>query len=105
MAQIIGMLLTLILGMVVVVNGAALRTDDLVAAATAAVNATNLRQLSTVLELYYADHGRYPTVADGTELVLLFEQEGYIRNRPLDPAVFSYEVRADGEDYRLTVKK
>ena len=105
MTQLISMLISVVLGSVFVINGVILKADDIIASATSAVNGANVHQFATVLELYYSDHESYPTVSGGEALVNLLEEEQYIRNRPLDPAVFTYESKNGGQEYLLAIAK
>ena len=102
---ILSMILSLVMGSVIVINGVSARTDDILADARSAVNGANLHQLATVVELYYADNGHYPEVSGGEHLVDLLEHDEYIMNRPLDPTVFDYQVLQSGQDYRLRAKQ
>ena len=97
-------ILSVLLGAVVVVNGVAVNVDDLLSEARNTVNQANVHQIATVLELYYMDNNEYPPASGGEELFNLLEKEGYIMNRPLDPRVFGYEPRLSGEDYTLKLK-
>lgn len=97
-------LLSIVLGSVIVVNGAVINADDVLGEAKKAVNGANLHQIATVLEVYYLDHDQYPEVKGGEALIELFEDGGYIRNRPLDPDVFSYESTKNGQDYSLILR-
>ena len=96
-------LLSVLMGSVIFVGGTAMHVDNILADAHAAVNGVNLHQMATVLELYYLDHDAYPRVAGGEALVDIFEEEGYILNRPLDPSVFSYQSLQNGQNYRLAL--
>lgn len=97
-------ILSVLLGAVVVVNGVAVNVDDLLNEAKTTVNQANVHQIATVLELYYMDNDEYPAVSGGEELFNLLENEGYIMNRPLDPSVFAYEPKLSGENYTLKLK-
>jgi len=103
MANSFASLLALIIGSVLVLGGVSVRSEDVVADATSAANQANIHQLATVVELYYSDHGTYPDVSGGEELIELLEREEYIRNRPLDPKVFIYEPKNNAQDYRLAL--
>ncbi len=93
--------ISLLIGSVIVIGGVHVLAGDLIADAKEAVAGANLHQLATALELYYVDHGNYPAVAGGKSLVVLLENNGYIRNKPQDAKHFLYEARADGQDYTL----
>ncbi len=103
MNQIIASLSLLLMGTTIIFNGVVLSTDDLIAQTKSTVNHANIHQIATVLELYHLDHGVYPDVSGGEALIEVFEKDGYIRNRPLDPRVFNYEPRAQAQDYTLTL--
>jgi hypothetical protein len=96
--------IALLLGTVITVNGVVVNSEDLVASAKEAANGANLHQIATVLEVYYSDHDSYPTVSDAEALINLFENEGYILNRPLDPNVFAYEATIGGQNYKLSIQ-
>lgn len=96
--------ISLIIGTVIMVNGIAVNTDDILNQAKSAVNGANVHQLATALEIYYLDHEAYPNVSGGQALVDTLEQEGYIQNRPLDANVFAYAVKDGGENYSLALK-
>ncbi|MDO8590331.1 MAG: hypothetical protein Q7R69_03630 [bacterium] len=83
------------------VNGVLVNTDDIINQAKASVNGANMHQLATVIELYYSDHDSYPNVTNGKSLIDTLESEGYIQSRPLDPSVFKYEPKKNGQDYSL----
>ena len=76
------MLMTALIGSVIVINGPALRSEDIIASAQSAANGANIHQLATALEVYDA---------------------GYIRNKPLNPEAFKYELKSGGQDYNLSV--
>lgn len=86
----------------IAVNGIFMNADDILKDAKKAVNAANINQLSTALELYYLDHNNYPAAKDGTELIEILLTEQYIKNKPLDPSLFNYATLARGSDYTLT---
>jgi len=97
------MIISAILGSVLLINSVLVHTDDIINQAKASVNGANVHQLATVMELYYSDHNTYPNVSGGQALIETLDKEGYIRNRPLDPNVFKYEPKSDGQDYSLTL--
>jgi hypothetical protein len=101
MAKSFTSLFALIMGSVLVMGGVSVRSKDVIADASSAVNQANIHQLATVVELYYSDHGSYPNVSGGKELIDLLEREEYIRNRPLDPEVFTYEPKNNAQDFTL----
>lgn len=93
------------IGTVIMVNGVALKADDMIASAVDAVNSLNIHQLATAVELYYADYGEYPNATNGQELIDILEEESLIRNRPLDANVFAYSLTQSGQDYILKLQK
>ncbi len=101
------MLITTLIGSAVVINGPALHSEDLIAGAQSAANGANIHQFATVLEVYYSDHGEYPSVpagaAGGASMIDALYDEGYIRNKPLNPEAFRYELESGGQDYNLSV--
>ena len=101
MTQLLTTIIYAILGSVMLVNGVLVHTDDIINQAKASVNGANMHQLATVIELYYSDHNFYPNVASGKDLIDTLESEGYIQSRPLDPDVFKYEPKSNGQDYSL----
>ncbi len=62
---LVSTLLSVTLGSVMIINGVAVNSGDLVASAHSAVNSANVHQFATVLELYYSDHNQYPNVSGG----------------------------------------
>ena len=105
MTQLLSSLITTLLGSVLLINGVLVNTDDVINQAKASVNSANVHQLATVMEIYYMDHDTYPNVSGGEALINTLESEGYIRNRPLDPKVFAYESKSNGQDYSLALAK
>ncbi|KKU25535.1 MAG: hypothetical protein UX37_C0019G0001 [Microgenomates group bacterium GW2011_GWA2_46_16] len=101
MTQLLSTIISVVLGSFIVINGVLVHTDDIVNQAKASVNGANVHQLATVIELYYSDHNFYPNVSGGEALINTLESDGYIRNRPLEPNVFQYEIKNGGEDYLL----
>ena len=101
MTPLLSSIISLILGSILVINGTLVRTDDVINQAKASVNGANIHQLATVIELYYSNHESYPNVSGGVALIETLESEGYIRNRPLDPKVFLYESKNNGQDFLL----
>lgn len=102
------MLITTLIGSVVVINGPALHSEDIMRSAQSAVNGANIHQLATALEVYYSDHDTYPLVpagriADGASMIDALYDAGYIRNKPNNPGAFRYEPKSNGQDYLLSV--
>ncbi|MFA6552548.1 MAG: type II secretion system protein GspG [Candidatus Paceibacterota bacterium] len=105
MSTLLQTTLSLLLGATIMIGGVAIHADDIIGDAKSAVNGANVHQLATVLEIYYSDHNQYPNVQNGEELVNKLSAEGYIQNRPLDPTVFTYEIKSNGQDYSLSINK
>lgn len=101
MAKIFSIIIPIIIGSVIMVNGVLVRSDDLTASAKVAVNQMNVHQLDNAIELYYSDHDEYPPVNGGVALSNLLFDENYIRNKPLEPSVLKYETRSNNQDYFL----
>lgn len=101
------MLITTLIGSVVVINGPALHSEDIMRSAQSAVNGANIHQLATALEVYYSDHDTYPLapagIADGASMIDALYDAGYIRNKPNNPEAFRYELKSNGQDYKLSV--
>ncbi len=96
-------IISLFIGTIITVNGIAVHSEDIINSAKSAANGANMHQLATVIELYYSDHNEYPNVSGGTALIDTLEQNGYIRNRPLDAKAFQYEPENNAQDYTLTL--
>ncbi len=94
----------MIIGSTLLLSGVFPPTDQLIKSATTATNQANVHQLATVVELYYSDHDQYPNVKGGKALVDILELEGYLKNRPINPNVFKYEPKDNGQDYILKLK-
>lgn len=105
MTQLLSTIIASVLGSMLLVNGVMLKTDDIIDQAKASVNGANVHQLATVMEIYYMDHNTYPNVSGGEALVNTLESEGYLRSRPLDPKVFNYETKNNGQDYLLALNQ
>ncbi len=105
MTPLLSNIIATVLGSVLLINGVLVRTDDVIDQAKASVNGANIHQLATVLELYYSGHDAYPNVSGGEALIEVLETEGYIRNRPLDPKVFDYELIKNGQDFKLKLNQ
>ena len=97
------MIIPLLIGSVVMVNGVVVKSEDMIATAQVAANQMNAHQLDIALELYYLDHDAYPPVEGGEALTELLADESYIRNKPLDPDAINYESRNNNQDYSLTL--
>ena len=99
--------ITTLIGSIVVVNGRALHSEDIIKRAQSAANGANIHQLATALEVYYSDHEAYPPVppgaADGASMIQALYDAGYIRNKPNNPEAFRYELKSDGQDFTLSV--
>src|SRR3989344_5835377 len=90
-------------GVTVVVGGVSFLATDLIDSANGAVDSANFHQLATALEVYYANRQEYPQVSGGDALVDALFAGKYIRNKPIDPAVFLYESENSGQEYSLKV--
>lgn len=97
------MLMTALIGSVIVINGPMLLSEDIMKSAQSAANGANIHQLATALEVYYADHNAYPHASGGASMISALYDAGYIRNKPNNPEAFSYELKSDGQDYKLSV--
>lgn len=95
----------LIIGAMIVVNGAYISIEGIINDAIAATNRVNIHQFTIALELYYIDNDTYPIVEGGEELVGALYDNGYIKNKPLDLDIFDYKPINNGQDYLLKVKK
>ena len=105
MTKLTLIIMPVILGTLLTVNGALIKTDDILAETRSVVNGANMHQLATVIELYYSDHNFYPNVSGGEALVDTLEQGNYIQSRPLDPSIFNYEPQKNGQDYSLKLEQ
>ena len=103
MTSLFQSLIVTVLGSVLVVNGVLVHADNIINNTKSTVNQANVHQLATVIELYYSDHNSYPEVSGGEALVDTLQSDGYIENRPLDPSVFNYQTKNNGQDYSLTL--
>ena len=98
-------MLSLLLGATIMIGGVAINADKILVDAKSVVNNANIHQLATVLEIYYSDHNQYPEAQNGEELVEKLSTEGYIQNRPLNASIFNYEIKANGQNYSLSLSK
>ncbi|MGO3983863.1 type II secretion system major pseudopilin GspG [Pseudomonas sp. SAS7] len=67
---------------------------------------TDLQSISTALEIYRLDNGRYPTTAQGLEALVtrptqaplprLWSAQGYLKSMPLDPWGTHYQYLSPG---------
>jgi len=96
--------LATLIGSVLMINGIMVNTDDILNETKTAVNGANIHQIATVLEIYYMNHGEYPDVVGGGNLIDTFETEGYILNRPSDANAFNYESKDNAQNYKLELK-
>ena len=97
-------ILALLIGTVVTVGAVTVASGDLIDNAKLAVNAGNIHQLSTALEVYYSDFGVYPDVTGGQALINELRSKGYINSQPLDAEVFNYQLTDNGESYSLELR-
>ena len=95
------MLITTLIGSIITIGAFSIPAEDLIKNATAAANGANLHQIATVLELYYDDHGRYPSVESGEALIDELAVGGYLKTRPLDASVFRYTPLQNAQEYSI----
>jgi competence protein ComGC len=88
----------------IAVNGMTMNASDILDSATAVTNGANVHQLATALEMYNLDHNSYPEVNDGTQMINILFNEGYIKSKPANPAAFAYNSKLSGNDYALSLK-
>ncbi|MEI7891141.1 MAG: type II secretion system protein GspG [bacterium] len=88
----------------IAINGLTVNASDILADATTAVNGANIHQLSTALEMYSLDHDGYPQTNDGTTMINVLFDQGYIKSKPANSAVFAYTSKSNGNDYTLNIK-
>ena len=92
-------------GAVFTINGVSVKADDLLANASSATNQANVTQFKAALDLYYVDHSSYPDVTSGAEMINVLKDENYIsENAPVNPDIFDYQVKNDGQNYSLETK-
>jgi len=95
----------LLAGVTLTVNGFAVNANDILAEANLAAGQANISQFRTALDLYYIDHGKYPEVYGGADMIDILEKEKYIReNGPLNADKFDYQAKNSGQDYLLELK-
>jgi hypothetical protein len=95
----------LLVGVTFTVNGAVVNANDMIADAFLAAGSANISQFRTALDLYYIDHGKYPEVYGGANMIDILKSENYIReNGPLNVDNFDYQVEDNGQDYLLELK-
>lgn len=99
----LSMIIPALIGSVIMVNGVAIKSEDAIASAKVAANQMNIHQLDNALELYYSDHDAYPAVEGGEALTELLMEDGYIRNKPLEPNTIIYEPTAGNQNYKLSL--
>jgi len=95
----------LFIGIILTVNGTAVKANDLLASASSAVIEANISQFRTALDLYYIDHGVYPEVSGGAAMIDALKSGNYIReNAPLKSDEFNYQIKDNGQNYLLELK-
>lgn len=99
------MLISTLIGSTVIVGGITMSSQDIIDSATSVTNSANMRQIATVLELYYSDHQRYPLTTNGEDLIDELMEQDYLRARPLDESVLRYAPKSNGQDYSLALDK
>jgi len=103
MNSYLSFLITFLIGTSIVVAGTTLDIEELLNYTKLSVNTANLHQISTALEIYYLDSGKYPDANNGEELIKLLKNEGYIKGEPLDNNIFDYQLKESGQDYVLNI--
>ena len=96
-------LITTLIGSIITIGAFSVPAEDIIKNATAAANGANLHQIATVLELYYDDHGRYPSVEGGEALIDELTLEGYLKTRPLDASIFRYTPLQNAQEYSVAL--
>ena len=96
-------IISMVIGTTVVVNGIVVKSEDILNNAEAVVEQANIHQLATVLEIYYLDYDKYPGVAGGEALINTLKEGGYIRNQPLNPSAYEYQSIRNGQDFILKI--
>ena len=92
----------LLIGTVLMINGVAVKAEDILASASSATDQANLYQFRTALDLYYVDHNSYPDVVGGAALLDALKNGNYIReNAPPNLNNFSYQADNNGQNYLL----
>jgi len=95
----------LLAGVTLTVNGFTVNATDILAEANLSAGQANISQFRTALDLYCIDHGQYPKVYGGADMIDILESEKYIReNGPLNADIFDYQVIDNGQDYLLELK-
>jgi len=85
------------------IGSVAIKSQDLMASASFAVNRANSRQIITAVEAYYIDNGHYPAQASAQGLIEELKQTGYItENFPIDTSEMTYYSQNNGQSYVLT---
>ncbi len=100
--------LTLVLSAAsLIIGGISVKASDILSEARDVAHLANLRQLATVLELYYVDHQQYPqasAAAAGERFeTLLSELNDYLINKPLEKEKYDYAVSDNSQNYLLKV--
>ena len=101
--QFLTTFILILAGSAIMINGTLMDSNSVLEYAESTVNKSNIHQLVTVLEVYYADNDEYPDVTGGLALINHLEDNDYIRNRPLDPTVFEYHIVDNGKDFKLAL--
>ncbi len=103
MNTIISTLSALLIGSVLVINGANINAEDILADAVSVVNEANVHQLATALEMYYLRNDSYPIASDGTTMINTLYNDGVVTRLPMDSSIFDYQS-TDGQNYTLELK-
>lgn len=96
-------LIVSLIGTTITIAGQSFSAADILQQTKTVVNEANVRQLATAVELYYADHQTYPRVAGGEALVEELFRKEYIERKPIEPSVFRYQIRENGQAYTLAL--
>lgn len=91
------------IGATVTVAGLSIPAENLLTEARSAANSISRQQLALALEFYYSDHGTYPTVEGGEELIGKLSRDGYIHGKSLRADIFQYESKEGGQDYAFVI--
>lgn len=103
MTKIISIIIPIIIGSVIMVNGVMIKSSNALASARIAANQVNVHELDNALEFYYFDHNQYPPVSGGEALAQILFDGGYIRNKPMDSSEINYEPKDNNQNYSLGV--
>lgn len=97
------LLMVMLIGTTVTVAGLSIPAENLLTEARSAANLISQQQLALALEFYYSDHGTYPAVRGGEELIEKLSREGYIYGKPIRADIFQYKSKEGGQDYAFVI--